>query len=118
MNMHDEVDRMLRSRGRGCDCLPDAYGVLHHDCIYRGARTRAGANEVTVFSVPSYGLSRRETDVARLMVTGLEDKAIAATLVVALATVKWHMRGILGKTGAANRTQAAYRLGSSIGIGF
>jgi DNA-binding NarL/FixJ family response regulator len=51
-------------------------------------------------------LSPRELDVLRLMVRGLSNKQIAKELVITEHTVKFHIRSILGKLGAANRTEA------------
>ena len=51
-------------------------------------------------------LSARELDVLRLMARGLANKQIAAELVISEHTVKFHIRAILGKLGAANRTEA------------
>jgi len=59
---------------------------------------------------PDYHLTRRERDVARLLIGGLPNKSIARLLGVQQDAVKFHMRGILLKTHSGNRTQAALRL--------
>ncbi len=51
-------------------------------------------------------LSERELDVLRLMTRGLANKQIAAELFITEHTVKFHIRAILAKLGAANRTEA------------
>jgi DNA-binding NarL/FixJ family response regulator len=51
-------------------------------------------------------LSARELDVLRLIVRGMSNKQIAAELVITEHTVKFHIRAILAKLGAANRTEA------------
>lgn len=51
-------------------------------------------------------LSERELDVLRRMTRGLANKQIAAELFITEHTVKFHIRSILGKLGAANRTEA------------
>jgi DNA-binding NarL/FixJ family response regulator len=51
-------------------------------------------------------LSARELDVLRLIVRGMSNKQIAVELVITEHTVKFHIRGILAKLGAANRTEA------------
>lgn len=58
-------------------------------------------------SFASEPLTEREMDVLRLMMQGLSDKDMARVLVVAVGTVKSHMKSILTKLGAARRTQAA-----------
>lgn len=51
-------------------------------------------------------LTPRETEVLKLMVEGLTNKAIAARLRISDHTVKFHIGAILGKLGAASRTEA------------
>jgi two-component system nitrate/nitrite response regulator NarL len=52
-------------------------------------------------------LSPRESDVLRCLMNGAPNKVIARQFDVAEATVKVHVKAILRKLGAANRTQAA-----------
>jgi LuxR family maltose regulon positive regulatory protein len=54
-------------------------------------------------------LTDRELEVLRLLAAGRSNQRIAHDLVVALDTVKKHVTHILGKLGAANRTEAAAR---------
>jgi DNA-binding NarL/FixJ family response regulator len=53
------------------------------------------------------GLSEREVDVLRLVAEGLSNQEIGARLHISANTAANHVRSILTKTGAANRTQAA-----------
>jgi LuxR family maltose regulon positive regulatory protein len=54
-------------------------------------------------------LTDRELEVLRLLAAGKSNQRIARDLVVALDTVKKHVTHVLGKLGAANRTEAAAR---------
>jgi NarL family two-component system response regulator LiaR len=52
-------------------------------------------------------LTRRETEVLRLLARGRSNKEIAADLSIVEKTVKTHVSNILGKLGVSSRTQAA-----------
>lgn len=54
-------------------------------------------------------LSRRELDVLQCLADGLTTQAIAANLFISENTVKTHIRHILEKLGASNRTEAVSR---------
>jgi two-component system, NarL family, nitrate/nitrite response regulator NarL len=51
--------------------------------------------------------SRRETEILRHLVNGCSNKVIARQLGITEATVKVHLKGLLRKIRATNRTQAA-----------
>jgi DNA-binding NarL/FixJ family response regulator len=51
-------------------------------------------------------LSPRERDVLHCLASGLSNREIAQRLVIAISTVKWHLKQIYGKLGASSRTQA------------
>jgi len=51
-------------------------------------------------------LTERESQVLRLMFCGLANREIAVELCISVKTVEYHVANILGKLGAANRTQA------------
>ncbi|MGO9924809.1 MAG: response regulator transcription factor, partial [Mycobacterium sp.] len=53
------------------------------------------------------GLTEREVEVLRLLAEGLSNRAIGERLYISTNTAANHVRSILIKTGAANRTQAA-----------
>ncbi|PYX78014.1 MAG: DNA-binding response regulator [Acidobacteria bacterium] len=51
-------------------------------------------------------LTKREREVLQMLATGLGNKEIAARLVISDNTAKFHVASILGKLGAATRTEA------------
>ena len=58
---------------------------------------------------PGEPLTERETSVLALMAEGAGNKEIAARLQISEHTVKFHVSSILGKLGAATRTEAVAR---------
>ena len=54
-------------------------------------------------------LTSRELEVLEMLAAGRSNQAIASQLVVTLDTVKKHVGHVLGKLGAANRTEAVAR---------
>ncbi len=73
----------------------------------------AGRDDSAVFAGL---LTRRELDVMRLLAEGNTNKAIADSLVVSSATVKFHVNGILRKLHVANRAEAVSRYLSLLGM--
>lgn len=55
---------------------------------------------------PLESLTARELEVLQAMAAGLQNKEIAAKLVISERTVKFHVSAILSKLGAGNRTEA------------
>ena len=63
------------------------------------------------------GLSERESQILCCLVNGLSNKAIARELHITEATVKVHVKGLLRKTRASNRTQVAiWALNNRLGV--
>ena len=54
-------------------------------------------------------MTRLEKDIMRLVVEGKTNREIAAQVHLSQNTIKFHMRQILQKTGAANRTEMAHQ---------
>lgn len=72
------------------------------------ASARARSRELNELAEP---LTPRESEVLQMLASGLGNKEIAAKLAISEHTVKFHVASILGKLGAATRTEAV-----SIGI--
>ena len=70
-----------------------------------------GAGRGSVTAVPGLveQLTSRELEVLEMLAAGRSNQAIADQLVVTLDTVKKHVSHVLGKLGAANRTEAVAR---------
>ncbi len=69
----------------------------------------AGRGGASVVPGLAEHLTARELDVLRLLAAGTPNPRIAEQLVVSLDTVKKHVSHLLGKLGAANRTEAVTR---------
>jgi LuxR family maltose regulon positive regulatory protein len=54
-------------------------------------------------------LTERELEVLRYVATGLSDRQVAETMIVAIGTVKRHLNNVYGKLGVHSRTQALAR---------
>jgi two-component system, NarL family, nitrate/nitrite response regulator NarL len=63
--------------------------------------------EAPVGPKPTTGLSAREAQILQLLVVGSSNKAIGRDLAISHETVKVHMKALLRKLNARNRTQAA-----------
>jgi len=62
-------------------------------------------------------LTTREREVIALLVTGQANSAIAERLVISEGTVKSHVKQILRKLGAVNRSEVIARYLGMIGAG-
>ena len=98
--------------------LPDRDAADRIDHAYLGTLLRACGKANSAPSPKQVAATRpvlaepltdRELEVLRLIAAGKSNQRIAHDLVVALDTVKKHVTHVLGKLGAANRTEAAAR---------
>jgi NarL family two-component system response regulator LiaR len=90
----EELARAIREAHAGRSILaPEAT-----EALIQATRQRAGQAD--------YGLTEREQEVLALLVEGLSNAGIAERLVISVATVKFHVRGILGKLEVSNRAEA------------
>ena len=78
--------------------------VLHPTHAKDGIR--AGAASPRALDELAEALTRRELEVLQMLAAGLSNKEIAARLNISDHTVKFHVASILGKLGAASRTEA------------
>jgi two-component system, NarL family, response regulator YdfI len=73
------------------------------ESIVAGSQIPSATNGVEELLEP---LTPREQEVLRMLALGLANKEIAARLNISEHTVKFHVAAILGKLGAASRTEA------------
>ena len=67
--------------------------------------TRRSPSETRLLELPS-PLTAREVEILELLSAGLSNLEIAERLFIEITTVKYHVAGILSKTGARDRLQA------------
>lgn len=100
---------------RSCVTLGDTDAAALEVDLARAIFARLGAwpDLTKVESVPvmarpesTYGLTRRELEVLRLLATGLTNREIAHELTVTVRTVDTHVGSILGKLGVTSRAAA------------
>ena len=109
-----EYGRTLRMRGRhdddrqGAELLSEAAALAERIGMpVLLARARALGARSTPVTAPPDDLSWREVEILRLVAAGLSNREIGQKLSISGHTVANHVRGILRKTGTANRTEAA-----------
>jgi DNA-binding CsgD family transcriptional regulator/tetratricopeptide (TPR) repeat protein len=109
-----EYGRTLRMRGRHDDAgqasslLSEAAALAERIGMpVLLTRARALGARAVPAATPPDDLSWREVDILRLVAAGLSNRKIGQELSISGHTVANHVRSILRKTGAANRTEAA-----------
>lgn len=60
----------------------------------------------TTRQVQDFGLTRREMEILSAMAAGLNNTEVAEKLYISTATVRFHLRNIIEKLGAENRSEA------------
>jgi len=91
----DEIIHAVRAVDQGLTVL--------HPATTQALLQRSGIQPPTAAGEP---LSTRELGVLQLLAEGLPSKTIATRLQISEHTVKFHVGSILGKLGAASRTEA------------
>jgi DNA-binding CsgD family transcriptional regulator len=113
-----EYARMLLNRGHPDDiekaaALLDEALATSRELGMHALAERVVTLQAQVHTQPRHprdypcGLSQREVEVLRLIAAGKSNREIADTLFISSNTVANHVRNILTKTTAANRTEAA-----------
>jgi len=80
--------------------------LQHGKITLNGSGKRADGEEAAEVN-SAYGLTTRQQEVLELLRRGVSNKVIGRALNMTEATVKVHVRQIMRKLGASNRTQAA-----------
>jgi DNA-binding CsgD family transcriptional regulator/tetratricopeptide (TPR) repeat protein len=105
-----EYGRLLRDRGRAEDAGRAGELLAEAADLARRIGMRALLErlqpELGPVAVPA-GLSPREVEILRLVARGLSNRDVGRALSISEHTAANHIRSILRKTGAANRTEAA-----------
>ena len=100
------AQRTGRAEGR----IPIGY-LARLNRAFDTAPVRSGSRRGSAPAAPGIvePLTNRELEVLQMLAAGQSNQAIADQLVVTLDTVKKHVSHLLGKLGAANRTEAVAR---------
>jgi len=86
--------------------LASAIRATHADKPVLAPEAAQALIQRTTRHSPGQDLTAREREVLKLLVSGLSNRAIAERLIVSPSTVDYHVSNILGKLGAATRTEA------------
>ena len=70
----------------------------------------APADDLASLLMRAWGLTRREREVARLVIDGLSTEDIATTLFISVHTARDHVRTMFGKVGVSRRQDLAATL--------
>ncbi|HEY4279275.1 MAG TPA: LuxR C-terminal-related transcriptional regulator [Conexibacter sp.] len=71
---------------------------------------RAPRTDVVSLTLRLHGISRREREVAQLLVTGMPTDAIAARLQISRHTLRDHVKAIFAKLGVSSRSELTARI--------
>ena len=95
-----------RSGGAAAEVPLGCLARLQRALAAQNVALDAGRRSVTAVPGLVEQLTSRELEVLEMLAAGRSNQAIASQLVVTLNTVKKHVGHVLGKLGAANRTEA------------
>ena len=68
---------------------------------------RPPADDLAPLLMRAWGLTRREREVARLVIDGLSTEDIATALFISVHTVRDHLKTMFGKMGVSRRQDVA-----------
>lgn len=85
--------------------LPDAEAVMRY---WRDLRGERPALDVAPAAPGAVVLSEREHAILKLLASGMGNEQIANAVFLSVNTVKWHIRRILEKLNARNRSEAVF----------
>ena len=111
--------RIWRARGKDDfsardAMLVDAIGPSLVNALARANRLNTGGGARRFAQRPDlWGLTQREAEVADMLVTGLSDEDILATLCISKPTLRTHIGSVFRKTSAQRRSQLAFILAQS-----
>jgi DNA-binding CsgD family transcriptional regulator len=97
----DRLEQQVTQVEKALGSALQAIGSDDHAVASGGAHTGAALASIDSLSA----LTAREMEVLQLIVAGASNREIAGTLVIALDTVKSHVKQILRKLGVTNRAQ-------------
>ncbi len=69
-----------------------------------------GTDSEPPLSLDAFNLTRRETEIVKLVIRGASNKEIAAALFISEGTVKVHLHNIMVKMDVRNRTELTHRI--------
>lgn len=103
-----DLSRLLQRSGKRSWLEESAVHLEFASQIARNLNLRPMIREIEASQSPATesALTTRELDVLRLVALGSSNKHIAGHLHISYSTVATHLRNILRKTGASNRTEA------------
>ncbi len=107
--LQDRLITAQRSGGAAAEVPLGCLARLQRALGTQDVAPGAGRGSVTVVPGLVEQLTSRELEVLEMLAAGRSNQAIASHLVVTLDTVKKHVSHVLGKLGAANRTEAVSR---------
>ncbi|HJV80398.1 LuxR C-terminal-related transcriptional regulator [Noviherbaspirillum sp.] len=99
------IDALLRELpAQELASLPDAENLLRYWRDLRGDVGAAGSTHALLQA----NLSDRELAILRLLAVGMGNEQVAKSVFLSVNTVKWHIRRILEKLDARNRSEAVF----------